>query len=393
MQESEKEKSNKPRILCLYFSYFPSTENPGPAESIRILAERLQSDFEVHIITHNYDGTKKQKLFKNQVFARRRGSHFKVSYVPRGIAGWRYTIREISRRSGAVTIHCFFDYRLAIPILVIGRLLFPRHTFFHFPHGIFLQAVFKTKVIRKWLYCRFLDLFDMTRYITHIAASPLEERDLRTHLWRGQEVVVIPHFRDQTLLGAQQWPAKKSGSLKICLVGRVAKQKNVIGALDILDAAGVPCECDIYGDTSELDYFDRVKKKADALVKKGVVVRFLGFVKKVEMTKVMPEYDLLFSPTLGENYGHAIVEALALGVPVLLSDQTPWTDVGDTGAGWAFPLQNIDAFVQVLKIAWKAGMEWDSTRRKAQEYVINLITNEEIQARLTSCLIQGASTL
>ena len=37
--------------------------------------------------------------------------------------------------------------------------------------------------------------------------------------------------------------------------------------------------------------------------------------------------------TLGENFGHAIGEALRAGCPVLISDQTPWTDVVATGAG------------------------------------------------------------
>ena len=34
--------------------------------------------------------------------------------------------------------------------------------------------------------------------------------------------------------------------------------------------------------------------------------------------------DLFLLPTGGENFGHAIFEALACGVPALISDQTPW---------------------------------------------------------------------
>ena len=35
------------------------------------------------------------------------------------------------------------------------------------------------------------------------------------------------------------------------------------------------------------------------------------------------EYDLLFLPTKGENFGHVILESMSAGTPVLISDTTP----------------------------------------------------------------------
>ncbi len=52
-------------------------------------------------------------------------------------------------------------------------------------------------------------------------------------------------------------------------------------------------------------------------------------------------HDLFFLPTLGENFGHVIYEALSAGLPVLLSDQTPWGQVNAQGAGWCFPLDSV----------------------------------------------------
>ena len=39
---------------------------------------------------------------------------------------------------------------------------------------------------------------------------------------------------------------------------------------------------------------------------------------------VFAEHDLFAFPSLGENFGHVILESLSAGTPVLLSDQTPW---------------------------------------------------------------------
>jgi glycosyltransferase involved in cell wall biosynthesis len=52
--------------------------------------------------------------------------------------------------------------------------------------------------------------------------------------------------------------------------------------------------------------------------------------------------------TWGENFGHAIAEALQHGKPVIISDRTPWRNLRDVQAGWDLPLQE-SSFVAVLK--------------------------------------------
>jgi glycosyltransferase involved in cell wall biosynthesis len=59
-------------------------------------------------------------------------------------------------------------------------------------------------------------------------------------------------------------------------------------------------------------------------------------------------YDLFLLPTRGENFGHAIFDALEVGLPVLLSDQTPWRDLERIGAGWSLPLANPDRFAATI---------------------------------------------
>ena len=70
-----------------------------------------------------------------------------------------------------------------------------------------------------------------------------------------------------------------------------------------------------------------------------------------EVRKTLADYDLMLFPTLGENFGHVIFEALAAGVPVLVSDQTPWQDLDARGSGWVRPLETPQAFVDVLESA------------------------------------------
>ncbi|MBN8497849.1 MAG: hypothetical protein J0M32_13465 [Candidatus Accumulibacter sp.] len=65
---------------------------------------------------------------------------------------------------------------------------------------------------------------------------------------------------------------------------------------------------------------------------------------------VLPGYDRFFLPPFSENFGHAINEALSVGVPVLISDKTPWRNLQEKGMGWDLPLDNRRAFIEVIEV-------------------------------------------
>jgi glycosyltransferase involved in cell wall biosynthesis len=47
--------------------------------------------------------------------------------------------------------------------------------------------------------------------------------------------------------------------------------------------------------------------------------------------------SLFLLPSHGENFGLSIAEALASGVPAIVTDTTPWSGLNSTGAGWCVP--------------------------------------------------------
>src|SRR4029077_18813526 len=56
----------------------------------------------------------------------------------------------------------------------------------------------------------------------------------------------------------------------------------------------------------------------------------------------LSEHHFFFMPTANENFGHAIVEALLAGCPLITSDQTPWRELARRGVGWDLPLHARD---------------------------------------------------
>jgi glycosyltransferase involved in cell wall biosynthesis len=62
----------------------------------------------------------------------------------------------------------------------------------------------------------------------------------------------------------------------------------------------------------------------------------------------LQQYHFFYLPTWGENFGHAIAEALNAATPVIISDKTPWQNLHEQHAGWDLPLDS-HSFTTVLQ--------------------------------------------
>jgi glycosyltransferase involved in cell wall biosynthesis len=67
-------------------------------------------------------------------------------------------------------------------------------------------------------------------------------------------------------------------------------------------------------------------------------------------TNLPPPYSvasLFLLPSHSENFGLVIAEAMAAGVPVVVSDSTPWSAVNADGRGWCVPWADFHRTLQV----------------------------------------------
>lgn len=67
-------------------------------------------------------------------------------------------------------------------------------------------------------------------------------------------------------------------------------------------------------------------------------IAFLGPLYGYDKTRVLLDSRGLLLPSYTENFGGVVVDALALGLPVLASRATPWEVLQDNGCGWQFEL-------------------------------------------------------
>jgi glycosyltransferase involved in cell wall biosynthesis len=74
----------------------------------------------------------------------------------------------------------------------------------------------------------------------------------------------------------------------------------------------------------------------EKMVRQGGMPRvvFYGPVHGAKKAQILQEADLFVLPTQNENFGLAVAEALAAGVPAIVSRGAPWSGLATEHCGW-----------------------------------------------------------
>jgi glycosyltransferase involved in cell wall biosynthesis len=196
------------------------------------------------------------------------------------------------------------------------------------------------------------------RDITWQASSLDEEREVRQHFEKAgglASVVIAPDLPtpwEQLAVVAHR--RKVPGALATTFISRVARKKNLSGAIDLLRGVKAATTFDAYGPPEDPDYL-RECKAAMAILPPNVKARYAGPLGYEEIAHTFARYDLFLFPTLGENFGHVLIESLAAGCPVAVSDRTPFRDLQEHGAGWVVPLEDPTRYRQALDVCAAMG--------------------------------------
>ena|SRR6218665_2343550 len=89
-------------------------------------------------------------------------------------------------------------------------------------------------------------------------------------------------------------------------------------------------------------------------------------------------------PTHSENFGIVVVEALALGVPVITTHGTPWEDLETYQCGWWFDLSVLNLEKIISKAIHTPIEELENMGKRgkelvAEKYEINTVAKKIIE--------------
>ncbi|HAT15727.1 MAG TPA: glycosyl transferase group 1 [Microcoleaceae bacterium UBA11344] len=140
----------------------------------------------------------------------------------------------------------------------------------------------------------------------------------------------------------------------ILFMSRIEPKKGLdllLPALESLLASGIEFQFILAGSNpQDADYETGIKLKIQnsSLAKYTTITGFVGGDLKVEL---LTNADLFVLPSYYENFGIAVAEAMAAGVPVAISDRIHiWEDIQEAEAGWVGSLE-VGAIANLIKSA------------------------------------------
>lgn len=180
----------------------------------------------------------------------------------------------------------------------------------------------------------------------------------------GLRVEIVPNsvqLPPDAALAGRHW--RPQGKLRLLFLGRVHEKKGIELLIDAMSRLEPEVELDVYG-TGTRDYLARLDSRIAAL---GLEtrVRFHGHVDGEAKTRAFRDADLFVLPSHSENFGIAIAEALAHGLPAIATRNTPWAglDKHDCGRCIALGVETLASAISELaagnlEAAGQRGRAW-----------------------------------
>jgi glycosyltransferase involved in cell wall biosynthesis len=344
-----KDRSPAPVVLALVGFYPPAYRAGGPTRSVPRIVEQLGNEFEFRVITRNRDLGAPAPLVgvvPDRWVSRGSARCLYLSTRWRLMGGLITSVRR--SRHDVIYLNSLFSIEFSlIPLLLRKAGFVLRRGLVIAPRGEVDDSALAIKHRRKRLYLRFVHrLHLLDDAIWHAATR--EEAEAIRHQFGTQARVLIA--RDiPTHPGAEAGPrAKQAGHLEVVFLSRIARMKNLDLAISTLATVRGSVNFDVFGPIEDRQYWAECQRIAHRLPS-NVKLHYRGLVEPDRISQALGGHHLFFLPTRAESFGHAIVESLMAGCPVLISDQTPWRDLEARGAGWDLPLSRPDLFAQAIE--------------------------------------------
>ena len=327
----------RPLILSAIGAYWPGNDASGPNQSFRALAQGLAESFDFHLLARD-------RPFGGSAAVPTQFAPFPATYLSPRFRLPTALLRVIRRLTpDLLWLNGFFDREFTLPVLIARRLgLLPNRPLLLSPRGEFNPGALAIKPHRKQVYLRGLKAAGLLDAVTFHATNEDEATGVRSCL-PGQRVIVAPNVRPLM----QPQPHVRDARLRLAFLGRITPVKNLDVALRILSEVRTPIRFDIHGPVEDGPYWRACQQIIAGLPDHIAVIQH-GAYRNADLADHLARADLLFLPTAGENFGHAIFEALSCGVPVLISDRTPWRNLEASQAGWDLPLEQHQAFAAAI---------------------------------------------
>ena len=336
---------NKKKILILYDYFDPAYKAGGPIRSLVNLVKLTEEVFDFYILTSNsdHDGSTLQVEPDKWI---KYGASARVQYLSkkkRGLSSIKKIISEVNPE--VVYLNGMYSFPfLVYPLWILRNW---KHTkIILAPRGMLQYESLSIKPIKKKIFLTLLKRFCLRNDIYWQVTTDQEKLDLLNFIENSDRISVIgnvPNFTQHIRFEPGETIKKKVFGT----VALISPMKNIHLILEALATIPNELEYILYGPVKDQLYWDECLDRINELPS-NIQVSYKGEIVPDEVGEVICGFDFYIQPSKSENFGHSIFEAFNQGVPVIISDQTPWRSLQDKKAGWDVNLKDPQTLAKVI---------------------------------------------
>lgn len=359
---------NRKRILIFNGYYIPAQKYGGPLTSCKNVVKTCSDEYDIYIIARNHDVGSKE-IFPNLHIGWKLMDGAMVKYIADGELNYdkdalRNLFEEV--KPDLIWFAGILVPKIRLKTLELGKemhipvLLSPRGEVSH-----------DRIKIKGWKKKPYLYLTRKLGYYTDAyfhATSYDEIIGLKKYIGAADNRIFLVPNIGVPLESIRSNYYKRPGNLRIVFIARIHEVKNIKFAVEAVCKMKSKVSFDIYGPLEQPEYWKECLEIAKA-APSNISVNYCGQLNPIEVGLYFRKYDCFLFPTINENYGHSIAEALANGVPVVLSrNTTPWNSI-DNKAGYVCSLDKVQEFIDALeKIAATNNEQYQILQSNVREF-------------------------
>ncbi len=155
--------------------------------------------------------------------------------------------------------------------------------------------------------------------------------------------------------------------LKLLFLSRIEQKKGLEYLFEALHKCNFPYQLNIAG-TGQDEYINELKQKVKQYNNERFI-NWLGGIYAEKKFEFLESHDLLVLPSQDENFANVVIESLAMGTPVLISENVGLEKyVREKKLGWVCKT-NPGSIAEQLKIINESRGELDEIRSKAKKII------------------------
>ncbi len=369
----------KKKVLVFIDWFLPGYKAGGPIRSIANLAAHLSNDIEFYIITRDTDylETSPYPTVKSNQW-QEIAPNINVYYF----SSEKLSVKNIKKLIEftdfqAVYINGIYSFYFSLlPVWLFRK---STEKIVVAPRGMLSIQSFSSKNFKKKLFFIFARFTSFYKNAFFHVTNETEKQEIAKLNFKTKGFLIAANLASKINIDKIN-RTKKTKQLKLISIARISKEKGTIEAIKILIQSKFSGEIkfDLYGSIYQQEYWNKCLE----LIKKApenIKISYKGILDNKKIPEVIKDYHFSLLPTLGENFGHSILESMSFSCPVIISDRTPWRNLEQIKAGWDIDLQNTAKFVKTIQYCIDMHQnEYNKWSNGAHQFAKQFSENQEI---------------